>query len=85
MKFIELLEIVKNTPVFTTGLLLAGDVNTAAIRSQISRWVREGKVIMLRRGCYTIAPPYSGGVPSIFVLANAMKPASYISCQSALA
>ncbi|NOQ22668.1 MAG: hypothetical protein GQ565_08470 [Candidatus Aegiribacteria sp.] len=85
MKFIELLEIVKNTPVFTTGLLLAGDVNAAVIRSQISRWVREGKVIMLRRGCYTIAPPYSGGTPSIFVLANVMKPASYISCQSALA
>ncbi|MCK4806242.1 MAG: hypothetical protein KAT09_01275 [Candidatus Aegiribacteria sp.] len=80
-----MLEIVKNTPVFTTGLLLAGDVNTAVIRSQISRWVREGKVIMLRRGCYTIAPPYSGGITSIFVLANAMKPASYISCQSALA
>ncbi len=85
MKFIELLEIVKNTPVFTTGLLLAGDVNTAVIRSQLSRWVREGKLIMLRRGCYTIAPPYCGGVPPIFVLANAMKPASYISCQSALA
>ena len=85
MKFIELLEIVKNTPVFTTGLLLAGDVSTAVIRSQISRWVREGKVIMLRRGCYTIAPPYSGRIPSIFVLANAMEPASYISCQSALA
>ena len=85
MKYIELLEIVKNTPVFTTGLLLAGNVNTAVIRSQISRWVREGKVIMLRRGCYTIAPPYSGEIPSIFVLANAMEPASYISCQSALA
>ena len=85
MKFIELLEIVKNTPVFSTGLLLAGDVNTAAIRSQISRWVREGKIIMLRRGCYTIAPPYSGVVPSVFVLGNAMEPASYISCQSALA
>ena len=79
MKFIELLEIVKNTPVFTTGLLLAGDVSTAVIRSQISRWVREGKVIMLRRGCYTIAPSYSGRIPSIFVLANAMEPASNIS------
>ncbi len=85
MKFIELLEIVKNTPVFTTGLLLAGEVSSVVIRSQISRWVRDGKVIMLRRGCYTIATPYSGGIPSIFVLANAMKPASYISCQSALA
>ncbi|MCK5116121.1 MAG: hypothetical protein KAR44_05945 [Candidatus Aegiribacteria sp.] len=85
MKFIKLLEIVKNMPVFSIGLLLAGDVNTAAIRSQISRWVREGKLIMLRRGCYTVAPPYSGRVPSIFVLANAMEPASYISCQSSLA
>ncbi|MCD4846980.1 MAG: hypothetical protein K8R76_02180 [Candidatus Aegiribacteria sp.] len=85
MKYYELLQIVKNAPVFTTGFLLAGDVNKAAIRSQISRWVREGKLIMLERGCYTIAPSYSGRIPSSFVIANAMKPASYVSCQSALA
>ena len=85
MKFNELLQIIKNTTVFTTGLLLAGDVDKAVIRSQISRWVREGKVIRLERGCYSLAPPYSDGIPSSFVLANAMKPASYVSCQSALA
>ena len=85
MKYNELLQIIRNTPVFTTGLLLAGDVDKAVIRSQISRWVREGKLIRLGNGRYTLPPSYSGGVPSSFVLANAIKPASYVSCQSALA
>lgn len=85
MKYIELLQIVKNAPVFTTGLLLAGNVDKAVIRSQISRWVREGKLVRLGNGCYTIAPSYSGWILSPFALANAIKPASYVSCQSALA
>lgn len=85
MKFNELLQIVRSTPVFTIGLLLAGDVDKAVIRSQVSRWVREGKLVMLKRGCYTLAPSYSGRIPSSFVLANEIKPVSYISCQSALA
>jgi len=85
MKYNELLQIIRNTPVFSTGLLLAGDVDKNVIRSQISRWVREGKLIRLGNGCYALPPSYSGGIPSFFVLANAMKPASYVSCQSALA
>lgn len=84
MKFGELIEIVRDEPVFSTGLLLAGDVSPQGIRAQLSRWVREGRLIMLRRGLYAIAPPYRTKTPSPFVVANALSPGSYVSCQSAL-
>lgn len=50
MKFEELLRIVRDKPVFSTGILLAGDTTPERVRVQLSRWVREGKVIRLRRG-----------------------------------
>lgn len=84
MKFSELLRIARKEPVFTTGLLLAGDTTSASVRCQLSRWVREGRIISLRRGCYTLAAPYTDRSPSPFMVANAMKQASYVSCQSAL-
>lgn len=84
MKFQELMAIVGSEPVFSTGLLLAGDVSPGGIRAQLSRWVSEGRLIMLRRGLYTLFPPYRTGTPSPFVVANALSSGSYVSCQSAL-
>ncbi len=84
MKFNELIAIAGDEPVFSTGHLLAGDVSPQGIRAQLSRWVSEGRLIMLRRGLYTIAPPYRTKTPSPFVVANALSPGSYVSCQSAL-
>lgn len=84
MIFSDLLQIVRKESIFTTGLLLAGDTTVASIRCQLSRWVREGRIISLRRGCYTLAAPYTDRLPSPFMVANAMKQASYVSCQSAL-
>src|SRR5689334_4820969 len=40
MRFEDLLETVDREPVFETGLLLAGDVDPADVRRQLSRWVR---------------------------------------------
>jgi hypothetical protein len=37
MRFEDLLEIVDREPVFETGLLLAGDVDPADVRRQLSR------------------------------------------------
>ena len=84
MKFSKLIAIAGDEPVFGTGHLLAGDVSPQGIRAQLSRWVSEGRLIMLRRGLYTIAPPYRTKTPSPFVVANAVSPGSYVSCQSAL-
>lgn len=85
MKWEELLEIVGDEPVFSSAILMAGDVSVQDVRRQLSRWVRSGKVIQLRRGLYALSDPYRKFVPHPFVLANALKPASYVSLQSALA
>jgi predicted transcriptional regulator of viral defense system len=85
MKFAELLTLVGDQPLFETGLLLAGDVDPNDVRRQLSRWVRSGRIRKLRRGLYTLAPPYQNVVPHPFLIANALMPGSYVSLQSALA
>lgn len=84
MKFGDLLRIVGDGPLFETGLLLAGDVDPADIRRQLSRWERLGKVYQLRRGLYALAPPFQKTVPHPFLAANRLAPGSYVSLQSAL-
>jgi Transcriptional regulator, AbiEi antitoxin len=84
MKFEELLETVGNEPLFETGLLLAGDVDPAAVHRQLSRWVKAGRLYQLRRGLYAVAPPFQRVRPHPYVVANRLVPGSYVSLQSAL-
>jgi predicted transcriptional regulator of viral defense system len=65
------------------GFLSAGE-DPAQVRVQINRWVQDGKVIKLHKGLYTLAEPYRKTRPEKFCIANALKPASYVSLQSAL-
>lgn len=85
MKFDELLAVVADEPVFETGLLLAGSVNAATVRQQLSRWTRSGRLHQLRRGLYALAPPWQKGRPHPFLVANRLAPGSYVSGVSALA
>lgn len=85
MKFDELLASTAKQPFFETGLLLAGAVDPADVRRQLSRWVQAGRVIQLRRGLYTLAAPYQQTPPHPFLIANSLLPGSYVSLQSALA
>ena len=85
MKFQDLVAIVADEPVFDTGLLLAGPVAPAQVRRQLSRWVRAGCVLQLRRGLYALAPPWRKGVPHPFLVANRLAPGTYVSGLSALA
>ena len=85
MKFEKLLALVGDQPVFETGLLLAGEVDSNDVRRQLSRWARSGRIRQLRRGLYTLAPPYQNVVPHPFLIANSLAPGSYVSAQSALA
>jgi len=85
MEFEKLVEIVRNEPVFETGLLLAGDVDPNHIRRQLTRWTNSGRLIQLRRGLYALAPPFQRGNPHPFKVANRLVSGSYVSCQSALA
>ena len=86
MDFGELVEIVGDEPVFETGFLLAGAVKAADVRRQLSRWTKAGRLYQLRRGVYTLAPPYQKVRPHPFVIANRMvQGGTYVSLQSALA
>lgn len=85
MEFNHLLEIVGDEPVFESALLLAGEVDPANIRLQLTRWVNGGRLYQLRRGLYALAPPYQKAKPHPFLVANALQPASYVSLASALA
>jgi predicted transcriptional regulator of viral defense system len=85
MEFERLLEIVGDEPVFETGLLLAGKVNPAHVRRQLSRWVKAGRIYQLRRGLYALAPPFQKVKPHPFVVANQLVRGSYVSLQSTLA
>jgi predicted transcriptional regulator of viral defense system len=85
MKFTRLLEIVGDDPLFETGLLLAGQVQPDEIRRQLARWTAAGRLYQVRRGLYTLAPPYRKVVPEPFLVANRLVRGSYVSLQSALA
>lgn len=85
MKFIDLLSIVRDSPVFAVSALLSGQGSPTDIRRQIVRWVKSGKLIMLRRGVYRVAAPYAQGRMHPFTVANRLRKASYVSLQSALA
>ncbi|MGB2864773.1 MAG: hypothetical protein WBC05_15710 [Sedimentisphaerales bacterium] len=83
MKFVNLLEKVSDLPVFTVRFLSAGG-NLAQIRLQINRWVKDGKIIRLHKGLYTLAEPYRKVTSEPFCIANSLKQASYVSLHSAL-
>ncbi len=85
MRFEDLVRVVVDEPLFETGLLLAGDVDPADVRRQLSRWARSGKVLQLRRGLYALAPPYQKVPPHRYTIANQLARPSYVSCQTVLA
>lgn len=84
MVFDELLTLIQDNPVFESSLLFAGDVDPKAMRVQLSRWVKSGKIIQLRRGLYTLSPPWKKNKAHPFLIANRLQKASYVSLQSAL-
>ena len=85
MEFRRLIEIVQDEPVFETGLLLSGGVDSNHIRRQLTRWTNAGRLYQIRRGLYALAPPYQRIKPHPFIIANHLVRGSYVSCQSALA
>lgn len=85
MEYDQLLKLISDDPVFETSLLLAGNINPKIVRLQLTRWVNSGRIYQLRRGLYSIAPPYQKIKPHPFLIANRLQRASYVSLQSALA
>ncbi len=84
MKFAELLEKTGNEPLFRSSVLLAGEDRPAGVSKQLSRWVRSGRLIQLRRGVYALSKTYRKLDPHPFLVANVLRSGSYVSLQSAL-
>jgi len=84
MEFKELVELVQDQPSFESGLLLSGSVDPGYIRKQLSIWIKNGKIIQLKRGVYVLAQPFQKIHPHPFVIANRLYFPSYVSYQSAL-
>ena len=85
MKIEELSERVSTGGLFRTGQILSGRRQPANVRRQLDRWVKSGRIQQLRRGVYVLQKPYSASAVHPFAAANALKKASYVSLQSALA
>jgi len=85
MEFDSLLKLIGDDPVFESSLLLSGNINPKTVHLQLTRWVNNGRIYQLRRGLYSIAPPYQKNKPHPFLIANFLQRASYVSLQSALA
>lgn len=84
MDWQELLNITRDNQVFSSSLLLAGRGSAGAVRRQLDRWVKSGRLLQLRRGVYAVAPPYRAEDPHPFLVANHLRKPSYVSLQSAL-
>jgi predicted transcriptional regulator of viral defense system len=84
MRWETLLSLAGNEPVFSSAFLLAGKVSAPQVRLQLSRWVRAGRVLRLRRGLYALAPVWRKNEPHPFLAANRLQRGSYVSGQAAL-
>ncbi len=84
MKFSLFLQKVQGFPVVDMKVLPSEDRNSLSLKVQISRWVKSGKVIQLKRGLYLLAEPYRKVSPSEFYIAGVLKSPSYISLEKAL-
>jgi predicted transcriptional regulator of viral defense system len=83
MKFEDMLKKAGDVPCFSTRFLAAGEI-LPQIRLQLARWVKDGRLIKLHKGFYTLAEPYRKIKPELFSIANLLKSPSYVSLQSAL-
>lgn len=84
MKWVDLLHLIGDEPIFNSSVLMTGPVNLTDIRRQLSRWVDMGRLIRVRRRLYMLSDMYRKKTPHPFLAANMMKRASYVSLQSAL-
>jgi len=83
MEWSKFIEYVANNPVFNTGFLSAVE-DSKYLRVQISRWVRQKRLIKLKKGYYMLNKPYIKDFPNKMFIANLLKQPSYISFESAL-
>ncbi len=85
MTFPELLTLAAPLPIIESASLRVSGEEPRALSVQLSRWVRSGKLLQLRRGKYLLAEPYRRSTPPLDYLANLLVTPSYVSLERALA
>ena len=84
MKFESLLKTFHKSPVIDSESLFTGMDTIEAAKVQISRWVKAGKLIQLKRGFYLFPERYRAVEPFGAYLAGLLVAPSYVSCEKAL-
>lgn len=84
MDFNQLLKVAQGLPVVDSRVLSLGRKNSLPLKVQISRWVKSGRLIQLKRGIYLLAEPFRKTAFSEFYIANILKTPSYVSMEKAM-
>src|SRR3989338_1042202 len=82
MKYEDLVRKVQNLPCFDETFL--GKEFSQTFRNQLSRWTKDGKVIRLKKGLYTLPLHKQKKEPSFMLISNILYSPSYISLEYAL-
>ncbi len=85
MKYDDLIQQFGSRPFFETEeVILWFDEPAPQVQARLSRWVRQGKLVQLRRGKYLLPKRYRTSDPAEIYLANYLYRPSYVSLHSAL-
>lgn len=82
MKYNDLVRKVQDLPYFDEIFL--GKEFSQTFRNQLSRWAKEGKIIRLKKGLYTLPHQLQKRAFSPMFISNILYPHSYISLEYAL-
>jgi len=84
MKWEDFVDLTAHLPAIETELLLAGKPQGSALKVQVSRWVKAGRLIQLKRGIYVLAQRYrKTDIYEPYIASLLIRP-SYISLEKAL-
>lgn len=87
MKFSEFRQRVQKLPFFSVSHLSGMGKNRKLLLNQLQQWRKQGKLLRLKRGLYTLGPQECpGGIFGLskFLIANQLLSPSYVSLEFAL-
>ena len=84
MRWDDFLERFGVCPLIEPPMVYVGEANPRSVQSQLSRWVKAGRLIKLGRGKYILARPYRRIDPPLEAMANRLVYPSYVSFERAL-
>jgi predicted transcriptional regulator of viral defense system len=84
MRFLTLLERAAHLPVIDSKTLRSLGGDPKALSVQLSRWVRQGKLVPLRRGVFLLPAGLCRSQPPLEYVANLLVLPSYVSLERAL-